>query len=534
VTDSNLWWQTGIIYQIFPLSFMDSNGDGLGDLPGIVSRLDYIAMLGVDAIWLSPIYPSPMADFGYDVSDHMDIHSTFGTMADFDHLLAEAHRRGLRLILDLVPNHTSDQHPWFVDSRSSRDDPRRDWFIWRDPAPGGGPPNNWVSYFGSAWTFDDGTGQYYFHQFREEQPELNYRNPDVLQALLEVMRFWLDKGVDGFRVDVIALLAKDERFLDEPSNPDYRADQLVYHSLLHIYTEDQPAVHDYVRAMRGVLDAYDERVMIGELDPIGGLMSYYGADLDECHLPFNFNLLEISWEAKVVREIADAYDAALPPEAWPTWVLGNHDRRRIASRAPQGQARVAQMLLLTLRGTPTCYYGDEIGMVDAEIPPDRLRDTTGYDHPSDALRFSRDPQHTPMQWDASRNAGFSLGDAEPWLPVGADAAHVNVALQDRDPRSMLTLFRHLSALRREHSPLSVGSYRSLDPGNERVFAYERRAGSSRLIVALNFTGAPQAAELGSEGGEVLLSTELDRAGPERLSPFRLRANEGVVVRIVGR
>lgn len=527
------WWQRGIVYQIYPLSFMDGDGDGFGDLRGIATRLDYVASLAVDAIWLSPIYPSPMVDFGYDVSDYVGIHPTFGVMADFDHLVAEAHRRELRVILDLVPNHTSDQHPWFVESRSSRDNPRRDWYIWRDPAPGGGPPNNWVSYFGSAWTLDASTGQYYFHQFREEQPELNYRNPDVLGTLLDTMRFWLDKGVDGFRVDVIALLAKDDRFLDEPANPAYRPEQQIYHSLLHVYTADQPAVHDYIRAMRRVLDEYDERVMIGELAPIDGLMGFYGADLDECHLPFNFHLLEISWEAKLVREIADAYEAALPPGAWPTWVLGNHDTRRIATRIGRAQARVAHMLLLTLRGTPTCYYGDELGMVDVVIPTGRLRDTIGPS-PSEAARLSRDPQHTPMQWDASRDAGFSNGRTEPWLPLDVDSTRLNVAVEDRDLRSMLALFRRLAGLRRKYPSLSVGRYRSLDAGNETVFAYERIDGAARLIVALNFTGIPQMCDLGHAAGsaEVLLSTGLDREGTLTLTELRLAANEGVILRPV--
>lgn len=531
MADHGLWWQRGIIYQVYPLSFMDGDGNGVGDLAGISQRLDYLVSLGVDAIWLSPIHPSPMVDFGYDVSDYLDIHPTFGTMANFDHLLAEAHRRGLRLILDLVPNHTSDQHPWFLESRSSRDNPKRDWYIWRDPAPGGGPPNNWVSYFGSAWTLDARTGQYYFRQFREGQPELNYRNPDVLEAMLGVMRFWLDKGVDGFRVDVIARLAKDERFLDEPANPAYRPDEYYFHRLLHIYTEDQPAVHEYIRAMRRVLDEYDERVMIGELDPIEGLMTYYGAD-DECHLPFNFNLLEIPWQAKVVREVADAYDAALPPGAWPTWVLGNHDRHRIASRAGRRQSRVAQMLLLTLRGTPTCYYGDEIGMVDVDIPPDGLRDTIGYADPSEARRFSRDPQRTPMQWDAGPNAGFCPPAVDPWLPLAPDHQQINVAAESEDKRSMLALFRRLAALRRATPALAVGAYRSLDAGGTGVFAYERTWRDTRLVVALNFEDASAAVQLGSPGslGEILLSTELDREGSETLDRLSLRPNEGIVVR----
>jgi alpha-glucosidase len=527
------WWRRGIVYQIYPLSFMDASGDGVGDLRGIISRLDYVASLGVDAIWMSPIYPSPMTDFGYDVADYLGVDPVFGSMADFDELLAEVHRRGMRLILDLVPNHTSNLHPWFLESRSSRESPKRSWYVWRDPAPAGGPPNNWVGYFGSAWTFDARTGQYYFHQFRESQPELNYREPDVLEAIRAVMRFWLDKGVDGFRVDVIALLSKDELFRDEPVNRDYRPEQYVYHSLEHLYTQDLPVVHDYVRAMRSTLDEYEGRVMLGELDPIPNLMRYYGAQLDECHLPFNFHLLYEPWEAPVLRRTIEAYEAALPAGAWPNWVLGNHDKPRVASRVGHAQARVAQMLLLTLRGTPICYYGDEIGMTNVPIAPHRLRDWNAPNL-ADALRLSRDPQRTPMQWNASPNAGFSPPKVEPWLPVPSAHDEVNVAAENGSGHSMLNLFRRLSALRRELPALSAGTYRSLEvePASA-IVAYERRYADARALVALNLSDEPQLVDLGAAGarGEILLSTELDREGAERLAELRLRPNEGLIARV---
>ena len=532
MTDYSHWWQNCLIYQIYPLSFMDGNGDGMGDLTGIIRKLDYVASLGVDAIWLSPIYPSPMIDFGYDVSDYTGINPIFGSMTDFDHLQAEVHRRGLRLILDLVPNHTSDQHPWFLESRASRDNPKRDWYIWHDPASDGGPPNNWVGWLGPAWEYDETTGQYYLRQFRREQPELNYRHPPVLLAMLNIMRFWLDKGVDGFRVDVIALLGKDDQFRDEPPNPDYRPGQPLYRSRLRLYTEDQPVTHDYIRAMRRVLDEYDERVMLGELDPIERLMSYYGAGLDECHLPFNFHLLYTPWEAQLVRRTVDAYNAAVPLGACPNWVLGNHDQPRIASRAGKSQTRVAQMLLLTLSGTCTCYYGDEIGMMNVDIPPDKLRDTAGFNL-SDAKKFARDPWRTPMHWDASPNAGFCSADVEPWLPVAGDYQRMNVTLHNQDPQSMLALFRRLTALRRITPALHIGSYRSLDTGVNAVFVYERQHSGTRLLVALNFSDAPQMLDLSSGAGQgvVLLSTELDREGAESLAGFRLRANEGVIVQL---
>jgi alpha-glucosidase len=528
------WWQRGVIYQIYPLSFMDSNGDGWGDLAGITSRLDYVRSLAVDAIWLSPIHPSPMVDWGYDVANYLDVDARFGTLADFDRLVAEAHRRELRVILDLVPNHTSDQHAWFLESRSSRSNPKRDWYIWRDPGPGGAPPNNWMSYFGPAWTLDPTTGQSYYHQFRAEQPELNYGNPAVLAAMLEVMRFWLDRGVDGFRVDVIALMAKDPRFLDEPDNPNWIRGMPLWHRRLHRYTEDQPAVHDIIRAMRGVLDEYPgDRVMLGELDPVPGLMDYYGKALDEVQLPFNFNLLEIDWSADTVRDIIERYEADLPAGAWPTWVLGNHDRPRIANRVGPRRARLAQMLLLTLRGTPICYYGDELGMADVDVPPERQRDFAGLvlDDPDVTIR-SRDPERSPMPWDSGPNAGFAGAGVEPWLPLGPDVAHQNVAAEDLDPRSMLTLYRRLTAVRRGSRALSVGSYRTLDAGVPDVLAYERSDGSNRCVIALNFSGVDVRARLPSmEHAEIVVSTLMDCDGPVDLGALPLRPFEGLLAMV---
>jgi alpha-glucosidase len=526
------WWRRGVVYQVFPLTFRDASGDGIGDLPGIIERLDYVASLGVAAVWLSPINASPLIDFGYDVADYVDVDPRFGTLADFDRLVAEAHWRGLRVILDFVPNHTSDQHPWFRESRSSRDNPKRDWYIWRDPRPGGGPPNNWMSYFGPAWTYDPTTGQSYFHQFREQQPELNYAHPAVLEAMLDVLRFWLDRGVDGFRVDVIALLAKDPEFRDEPANPAFRPGDPLWFTNLHAGTEDLPAVHDIIRAFRAVLDEYGDTVMIGELDPIENLMRYYGADLDEAQLPFNFNLVNgLPWTAPAVRAAVAAYDAAIPPGAWPNWVLGNHDRPRVAERLGPAQARVANMLVLTLRGTPFCYYGDELGMLHAELSPTRMRDTHGYDDLDSIRRFSRDPCRSPMQWDSSPNAGFCPPGVEPWLPLARDWERLNVAVETGDPASMLALFRALTRLRVEHEALVAGEYRAIDTGGDVVLAYERRTASSRIAVALNFTAAPATVDLSAVAaeGEIVLSTALDRSGREALGSLALRADEGVVV-----
>lgn len=528
------WWQTGIIYQIYPRSFQDSNGDGVGDLPGIAARLDYVRSLNVQAIWLSPIYPSPMHDFGYDVADYCNIHPLFGTLDDFDRLLAETHRRGMKLILDLVPNHTSDEHPWFIESRSSRDNPKRDWYIWRDPAPDGGPPNNWLSYFGGpAWTYDERTGQYYLHQFVKQQPELNYRNPAVLAAMLDNMRFWLDRGVDGFRVDVIWLMMKDTLFRDEPPNPHWNGIN-PHDSLLHIYTANLPEVHGLIREMRKVLDEYDDRMMVGEIYlPNEELAKYYGTpEAPECHLPFNFHLIHVAWNAAAVRRLVDDYLASVPAHGWPNWVLGNHDQHRLATRVGAAQARVANMLLLTLRGTPTCYYGDEIGMHDVPIPPEMVQDPPAVNQPEIAHIVGRDPERTPMQWDASPNAGFSPAGVRTWLPVADDYPVRNVAAQSQDPTSMLSFFRALTALRQREPALTIGDYRSLDPGAADVFAYERRHGADRLIVALNFVGEARRLDLSAaaEHGDVILSTGM--AGPRRvdLSALDLGPNEGIIVR----
>ena len=359
-----VWWKRGVIYQIYPRSFQDTNGDGIGDLKGITARLDYLTWLGIDAIWISPIYPSPMADFGYDVSDYCNIDPLFGSLDDFDELVTSAHARGIKVILDFVPNHTSDRHPWFLESRSSRTNPKRDWYIWRDGKADGSPPNNWLSQFGGpAWTFDAATGQYYLHSFLREQPDLNWRNPAVREAMYDVLRFWLERGVDGFRVDVIWLLIKDAALRDNPLNPNYRPTEPGIHRVLQLYSSDQPEIHDVIAEMRAIVDRYDERVLIGEIYlPIEKLVAYYGKDLGGAHLPFNFQLIHAAWRAPVIAKLVTDYEGALPAGGWPNWVLGNHDQPRIAARVGEAQARVAAMLLLTLRGTPTMYYGDELGI----------------------------------------------------------------------------------------------------------------------------------------------------------------------------
>ncbi|MFC5067241.1 alpha-amylase family glycosyl hydrolase [Flaviflagellibacter deserti] len=522
------WWQRGIVYQVYPRSFQDSDGDGIGDLEGIRQRLDHLVWLGVDAVWISPIFVSPMADFGYDVADYCAIEPMFGSLEDFDRLVAEAHAKGLKVILDFVPNHTSEQHAWFRESRSSRDNPKRDWYIWRDPAPDGGPPNNWISNFGgSAWQRDEATGQYYYHAFLVQQPDLNWRNPQVRAAMYDVLRFWLDRGVDGFRVDVIWHLIKDVDFRDNPDNAGYQPSQPMIGRFQQTYSADRPEVHEVVRNMRAVLEDYDERVLIGEIYlPVERVVAYYGEGLSGAHLPFNFQLLETPWDARLLARMIERYEGLLPPGGWPNWVLGNHDRQRIAARVGEAQARVAAMLLLTLRGTPTVYYGDEIGMPDVAIPPERVQDPWGVNEPG--LGLGRDPVRTPMQWAGDNFAGFST--VEPWLPLSDDWREKNVERLKEDRHSILSLYRNLISLRRAHRALSVGDYAAVArDGN--VLAYERRFEGEHLLVILNLGHEKQLEDLSMFGdATILLSTHLDREGASGSSVV-LRPSEGLLLRV---
>jgi alpha-glucosidase len=531
---THLWWQKGVVYQIYPLSFADSNADGMGDLRGIRSRLDYLVWLGVDAVWISPFYPSPMADFGYDVVDYCDVDPRFGDLHEFDALLAEAHGRGLRVILDFIPNHSSDRHPWFVESSRSRSNDKRDWYIWSDPAPGGGPPNNWVSEFGGpAWHLDAATGQYYYHAFLKEQPDLNWRNPRVREAMHGCLRFWLERGVDGFRIDAIHHLFKDEALRDNPPNPEFREGMSPRRRLIRHHTTDLPEVQGAVRELRALVGSFGDRVLIGEAWlPFDRLMAYYGSALDAFQLPFNFHLIGARWDSAALRAVIDEYEAALPQGAWPNWVLGNHDRSRLASRIGRAQARVAAVLLCTLRGTPTLYYGDELGMQDVPIPPEAVQDP--YEKNVPGLGLGRDPERTPMQWSPESNAGFSSG--RPWLPLSPDFPTVNVELERQDPASMLSLYRGLLSLRRSRATLHVGDYASLDT-RAPVLGYVRSSGAERDAVLLNLGDASERLALPElEHARVLLSTH-DHPSPKGLEGLGegrdfqgvLQPNEAVVL-----
>jgi alpha-glucosidase len=537
------WWRYGVIYQIYPRSFADADGNGIGDLDGITEHLDHLAghadSLGVDAIWLSPFYKSPMADYGYDVADYRDVDPMFGTLGQFDTLLAEAHRRGLKVIVDFVPNHTSDQHEWFIESRSSRDNPKRDWYVWADPKPDGSPPNNWRSSFaevGPAWTMDETTGQYYLHSFMREQPDLNWWNPEVRDAMDDVLRFWLDRGVDGFRIDVAHRMAKDPELADNPlievdaelRGSDRREALLAAsNGGEDLRDQDWPEVHEILRRFRRTISEYDDRMAVGEvyLLDMPKLVSYYGRgdELDLCH---NFVFLHQPWKADAFRAVVEEFEGLLPEGTWPDYFLNNHDHSRVVTRYDDGgngraRARVAAMMLLTLRGTPFLYQGEELGMRDGPVPPDRIVDVDG-----------RDPERTPMHWDASPGAGFTTG--EPWLPIDPEHERVNAAAQRGDATSMLSLYRRLLQLRRGSSALRQGAYASLTSAPDGVFAYLRTTSDEQLLVALNMTSDPVrfAATPQGAGGQLELSTDPGRhIGQVPLAALDLGPDEGVIVRL---
>ena len=531
------WWEEGIVYQIYPRSFQDTTGNGVGDLQGIIDRLDYLndgtpQSLGVDAIWISPFYPSPMVDFGYDVADYTDVHPLFGDLETFDRLVEAVHARGMKLIVDYVPNHTSDEHPWFVESRSSRDNPKSDWYIWRDAPDDGGLPNNWGTMFGgAAWTWDETREQYYFHQFHPRQPDLNWRNPAVREAMHDVLRFWMERGVDGFRMDVVYVIWKhpdmpDQPFIEESPG---RGKNDIFGRQKQIYAFNYDGIHDVMKEIRGVLDEYGA-IGIAELWlPMEERMLYYGQNSDEFHLPFNFDLIERidfggdnPWTAENVRRLVENYEEQVPADGWPNYVLGNHDVPRLSNRVGEAQTRVAAMLLLTLRGTPTLYMGDEIGMTNGEITEEDMQDPQGFIM---GVETSRDVARTPMQWNASKYAGFS--EVEPWLPVHSNRDRHNVASQMAQPTSLLALYRRLIWARKKSPALSGGDYESLDsPAG--TYVYKRWHDDEVKLVALNFTDEPKQVSL-STGGEVVLDTHLQRVGETVGETLSLAPNEGVII-----
>jgi alpha-glucosidase len=525
-----------VLYENHLPSLRDGNGDGIGDLSGLIESLDYLAdTLGVTAVWVGPCYRSPLLDQGFDITDYRDIDPVFGDLRTFDLLLVEAHRRGVKIVADYVPNHTSDQHPWFVESRSSRENPMRDWYVWADAAPGQRYPNNWVSEVsGSVWEWDEHTEQFYLHSHLKQQPDLNWRNPAVRAAMLDVLRFWLERGVDGFRIDVAHMLMKDPQLRDNPPNPrpavnPYELQDPDFYEQLHINDRLHPDLHQVLRSINQVLAEYDgDRVAIGEVQAVewSRWAEFYGSELDELHLPFAFQLIETPWRVADLADAIDSLERALPDGAWPILALGNQDRRRLATRLGRSQARVAAVLLLTLRGSPTLFYGDELGMVDQPVPRQRQRDYFGL-----SGGVSHDPARTPMPWTRERNGGFSSADPEIlWLPVCVDYEALNVEAQLLDAGSSLNLYRRLLAVRKQSDALRRGDYRQHPATDERCLVYMRTAGEESKLVALNLTSEPCELVI-PDRGTIVLSTATDGAGVRLDGLLRLAADEGVVIEV---
>ena len=505
------WWRGGVLYQIYVRSFADSDGDGVGDLAGIRSRLDYLEWLGVDGLWLSPVTVSPDDDFGYDVSDYCDVQPVLGGLAELDRLVADAGERGIRVLLDIVPNHSSDRHPWFVEARSSRDSPTRNWYVWVDRKPDGSLPNNWVSAFGGpAWSLDESTGQYYLHHFLPSQPDLNWWEEGVRDAFDEILRFWFDRGIAGFRIDVAHGLVKDRELRDNPPDDPWANNM------------DRPEVHDVYRRWRRIADGYESRpIFLGEtwVDDSERLAAFYGQD-DELHMAFNFPFVLAPFEVDRLRAVVGDTEAAIPADGWPVWTMSNHDVVRFPTRWCDGderKARAALVLLLTLRGTPVLYYGDELGMPETELADDDRLDRARFTSPP-----GRDGSRTPMHWSGEDGAGFTARGVRPWLPFGRHE-ELNVDAQRDDPESMLSLARDLIALRRAEADLWEGSYRPLETEGG-LWAWRR---GERTLVAVNLSD--EAVMLDGVDGRIRLGTRRAREGDDVRGRLELEPWEGVVV-----
>jgi alpha-glucosidase len=520
------WWRSAVVYEVAAISFQDSNGDGQGDLPGLLQRIDYLNWLGIGAVWLTPIYRSPNQDFGYDIADFCAVDPRFGTLEDFDEVVRALHDSSIRLILDLVPNHTSDEHAWFRESRASRSNPKADWYLWAEAGPNGGPPNNWLSRFGgSAWEWCEERRQFYYHSFLPSQPDLNWRNRDVREAMASTMRFWLERGVDGFRVDASAVLIKDDLLRDNPADPEADDKTPPPQTNIPVFTDDRPETMDCIEYIREVLDEYDGRLLCGEVqgktDRIG---HFYGNSKPRLHLPLNFALLDTEWNAISLQATIDAYFNAIPKGAWPDFVIGGHDKHRVASKIGQAQARVLAMLLMTIRGAPFLFAGDEIGSEQVPVAAEQVRDP--FEKLVKGFDLGRDPERAPLRWNDTDAGGFTTG--KPWLPLSDDRAR-NIEAQQRDGKSLLNLYRELIALRRRELCLLHGEYRPRRAHND-VFSFERSLGETEILVGLNLSGEPRLFEWQGTG-LILLSSGLDREPGKVDGPIHLKPNEGVIVKV---
>jgi alpha-glucosidase len=496
-----------VIYQIYPRSFKDTNNDGIGDLPGIISKLDYLQSLGITAIWLNPVFTSPMADFGYDISNYREVDPLFGNLADLDHLIEQAHKRHIKIILDLVLNHTSNQHPWFKSSQASRDNQHRNWYVWRDAKPDGSPPNNWLSIFGgSAWELDKTTGQYYLHTFFREQPDLNWQNPEVRSEIKEIVRYWLGRGVDGFRLDAVHWYAKDIAFRDEPPNPMYRPkSDSPYDALKHIYSKAAPKLYPYLNELATILAEHQKGFMVMEVSldnplDIPEYRKFYEQVNALVAAPFNFGIMSLPWGARQFKQFINAFEKSLKPTDTPVYVSGNHDRPRLASRVGEPATRASALLQLTLPGAAVVYYGEELGMQSVPIPASYVHDS--YEMNIPGLGVGRDPERTPMQWSRELNAGFS--SAQPWLPVARNYQSHNVEVESKDANSLLTLYKKLIKLRINSAALQHGSYVPLDLKNQDLFGFRRQWDGHTLVIIVNFSHTETIAH--DFEGKLVLST----------------------------
>jgi alpha-glucosidase len=519
------WWREGVIYQAYPRSFQDSNADGIGDLRGVVDRLDYLQWLGVDAIWLNPITVSPDADVGYDVADYCAVQPVYGDLRTVDELIAAAEKRDIKIVLDIVPNHSSDRHPWFVDARSSRNSQRRDWYVWADPKPDGSLPNNWLSAFGGpAWTLDTLTGQYYLHNFLPEQPDLNWWNPAVRDAFDQIYRFWFDRGVAGFRIDVAHGIVKDRQLRDNPVATAVDPPHVRAHGQRSVYNVEQPEVHDVLRRWRAIANTYDPpRILLGEtyVRDVRSLSLFYGQG-DELHLAFNFTYLHAPFTASALADVVAESERVIPAVGWPVWTVSNHDVSRVMTRWAGGderKLRCALLSLLTLRGTPVLYYGDEIGMPDTPLRKGDLQDPLGKRYWPEPR--GRDPERTPMHWNNEPGGGFTNPGVRPWLPTG-DVTTRNVADQRRDPSSTLTFVRDLIRVRRQRPDLRSGAYHEL-PSPPGVWAWQR---GRDMTVALNLSGNSR--RIPAIGGTIIISTTRSRDGERVGGGLALGPWEGAI------
>lgn len=533
------WYGNAVVYHLYVRSFCDSNGDGIGDLEGIISKLDYLkggssASLDIDAIWLSPVYVSPMKDFGYDIADYRNIDPSIGTLPIFKKLLDASHDRNIKILMDFVPNHTSSIHPWFLEARSSKNNPKRDWYIWQNSGKNGKEPNNWISVFGgSAWEFDNLTGQYYLHTFDKDQPDLNWRNEEVKIAMNGILSYWLEMGVDGFRIDAPYFMYKHNDFLDEPVNPAY--DSMIHEpfdQLLHPHTYGLPEVLDILKFFNRTVNRYPGKVTIAEIYvSVEEMVKIFDYVASKSFSPFNFMLINLPWNAAVHRNFISLYESEIGNSRLSNFVLGNHDKPRIVSRIGRQQARNAAILLFTLGGISFIYNGDELGMSDGMVPGALVSDPFGKNFPG--ARWGRDPQRTPMQWDKSHNAGFSKG--KPWLPVNADYVKINAEDESTDPHSMLTLYRKLIRMKKNLPELTTGRYRFRQESTNKVFLFERYSSDGTILVALNYDASKQRIRLPYDTGLILTDTLLKRKEHSRINlrNLELKEEEGLIIKVCG-